>query len=83
MTGFRLTAMVILGPLLVGTVVANDSDTYLRAISRRDASTCYTVVNADKRTMCIAEIKGDAAQCYSVIDPTVREECMARAKAKK
>jgi len=83
MAKFRLSAIIILGLLCAGTTIADDAQAYLRAISGRDASACYTVVNADKRTMCIAEIKGEPALCYSVIDPPVRAECVARAKTKK
>ena len=76
-------ALLTLGLLSVNTAVANDADAYLRAISKRDASACYNVMDADKRTQCLAEVKAEPALCYSIIIPTIRDECMARARTKK
>lgn len=80
MPRIKLSALLILSLLSIGTANADDSDAYLRAITKRDASICYTVMDADKRTMCIAEIKREPALCYSVFDPVIRDLCMARAK---
>lgn len=83
MRRFKLSAIVTLGLLSLGSVIADDAQAYLRAISKRDSAACYNVIDADRRTLCIAEIKTAPALCYSVINPSTRDECMVRAKAKK
>lgn len=80
MRGFKLSGIVTLALLSVGSAIADDARAYLRAISKRDASACYNVMDADRRTLCIAEIKVERALCYSIISPSVRDECMARVK---
>lgn len=82
MPRFKLSTIVTLGLLPLGSAIADDAQAYFRAISRRDSAACYNVMDADRRTLCIAEIKATPALCYSIINPSTRDECMVRVRTK-